>query len=489
MARIVVVGAGAAGIPAAITAALSGARVTLVDKLPQAGGTLWWSGGLTSAAGTRLQHARGVVDSAAGHYADVQRIGRGKADDGVLATLTANAAVSVDWMQDLGVPFSPQPILAGHELYSVARSYSIDSPPEDGPLKGKVLGRVFMAELERVLASSDLFNLVSDARVTRLLTDDAHRIAGVVADTPFGDCRIKADAVILATGGYAASQELLRRFHPRYVKLITQSPAHVTGDGVYLGEEAGAVVVNADICLPAPGSIEDPARPGFRILGGGVPIGRPPALAGDIWVNRLGKRFIAEDDANQAHRERAIAAEPDAVMYVVFDEPMRLGVPDEVASWTRWRLGEPPDPRFVTSSRTLAGLAAAIGVPARNLQDTIAAYNVAVSSGQDELGRTHLNSRIVTPPFHAVATVGTVITTAAGLKVNTNFQALDSRDLPIPGLYVAGELMGSGQIQGDGNSSGMMITSAVTSGRLAARHALTATLPIAPIAPPALQRP
>jgi len=472
MRRIVVVGAGAAGIPAALTAARSGAEVTLVEKLDRPGGVLWWSGGLMSAAGTRLQAQAGISDSPSAHIADVQRIGRGRADIGVLSALAENAAASVDWLQDLGVPFAPEPIFAGHELYSVARSYAVEAPEEDGPLRGKVLAERMVAELGGEVASNGRFRLLTEHRVTDLVCDVGGRVVGVTAEGPASRTQLDADAVILAAGGYAANQELLRRFHSRFDKLITQSSEHATGDGVLLGEQAGAVVVNSDICLPGPGSLEDPDRPGFRILGGGLPIRRPPGQAGDIWVNRHGERFMAEDDPNPAHRERAIVDQPDAVMFVVFDEAMRVGGPEDVRSWTMWRLGDPPDLRFVVSRDSTEELAAAIGVPADALAATVRTYNAAVAFGDDAWGRTQMPAPIECPPFHAVPTRATVITTAAGLRVDDRFRALNRLGSVIPGLYVAGELIGSGQIQGDGNSSGMMITSAVSSGRLAAEHAL-----------------
>ena len=470
-----VVGAGAAGIPAALFAARAGAQVTLVDKLDRPGGVLWWSGGLTSAAGTRLQKQAGIDDSPGAHLHDVQRIGRDRANFDVLNALTESAAGSVDWLQDLGVPFAPTPIFAGHELYSVARSYAVESPEEDGPLKGKVLAERLVGELERELAINSQLELLSGHRVTELM-NDGQRVVGVVATGPGGQRRLRADAVVLATGGYAANQQLLRRFHSRYDKLITQSPEHATGDGILLGEQVGAVMVNTDICLPGPGSLEDPDRPGFRIVGGGLTIGRPPGVAGDIWVNRLGDRFVAEDDPNQAHRERAIAEQPDAVMFVIFDEAMRSGGPESVRSWTSWRLGDPPDPGFVVSRNTIEDLAVAIGVPPHSLITTIAEYNSGVERGFDPWGRTAMPAKIAIPPLHAVPTRGTVITTAAGLHVDGSFRTLDGSGLPVAGLYAVGELIGSGQIQGNGNSSGMMITSAVSSGRIAVEHALTHAL-------------
>ena len=120
---LIVVGAGTAGLPAALFAARRGARVLLLEKAPQLGGTLWFSGGQMSAAGTRLQKARGIVDSPAEHLADILRISRGTADVDVARLAVENAAATVNWLESAGLEIAPQyPVRAtGHEPYGRAR--------------------------------------------------------------------------------------------------------------------------------------------------------------------------------------------------------------------------------------------------------------------------------------------------------------------------------------------------------------------------------
>ena len=471
MIRVLVIGAGTAGIPATLAALDAGAEVVLVERETRVGGVLWSSGGITSGAGTRIQRDKGIEDSPARHFADVQRIGRGRANVDILRRITDGAGATIDWFESIGARFTAEsPTLAGFELYDTARSYTLEADPALGPWKGRVLADLLQQALERRLLSPHL-TLHLSSNLEELVRDESGRVSGATVVTPGGRITIDADVVILSTGGYVAGQAVLRRLHPSFDRLITQAPDFANGDGLVVAERAGAAIVNTDLVLPNPGGVEDPRKPGFRLEGGQLPIGRPPAEAGDIWVNRAGRRFFPEDAPNQADRERAIAEQPDAVMFAVFDEPMRVQ-PGKVGEWTREKLGEPSDGGLIVSARSIGELAQRMLVPERALQETVEAYNRAVATGLDVLGRRSLPKAIDTPPFHSVLTRGVLIMTFAGVSANGEFEVLDLAGTPIPGLYAAGEVLGAGQLQGAGYSSGFMIVSSVTSGRLAALAAV-----------------
>ena len=122
---VVVVGAGTAGLPCAITAAEGGARVLLVEKDCQIGGTLHISGGHMSAAGTRRQAERGIEDSPEEHLADIRRISKGTAREDLIQIQVRHAAETIDWLADLGFDFAPETprIIYGHEPYNIPRTY------------------------------------------------------------------------------------------------------------------------------------------------------------------------------------------------------------------------------------------------------------------------------------------------------------------------------------------------------------------------------
>ena len=470
--RIIVIGAGTAGIPAALTGVELGADVCLVEKSDRVGGMLWASGAVLSGAGSRLQKARGIADTAEAHEREVMAAGRDRADPALLRLATSQAAPTIDWLESIGTRFTPEsPVVAGladhHELYRTPRSYLLDAPPELGPYRGPVLAEVLQGTLAGVSAGGRLVVRL-ETRATKLCSAEG-RVVGCEVDGPAGPERLTADAVLLCTGGYAADQSLLKRFHGHFEKLLSQGLAHATGDGIRLAEAVGAGAVNEDVVIPMMGAVEDPDRPGFRLGDTMVGFGRPPGIAGDIWVNSEGRRFVAEDCASPDERERAILGQPGAVMTAIFDETMRRGLTPAVATWTRDHLGDPPDPRLVTSADTLRELADHLGIEPEILSATVTDYNAGVISGHDSLGRLALPRAIEAAPFHAVRTASSIIVTFAGIRVDARLRVLDGSGRPIPGLYAAGEVLGGGQIQGDGFSSGMSVTPAIAFGRLAAR--------------------
>src|SRR5262249_36289819 len=148
---VVIVGAGTAGIPAAIEAADAGARVVLIEKQRRVGGMLHVSTGQFSGAGTRLQRERGIQDSAERHLADVERLSHGQANSDLVRESVRRQGGTVDWLQDLGFDFlidSPQ-LVYGHELYSVPRTFQ-------GNQDGRSILRVFERELHKRVASGGI---------------------------------------------------------------------------------------------------------------------------------------------------------------------------------------------------------------------------------------------------------------------------------------------------------------------------------------------
>lgn len=475
--RLLVIGAGTAGIPAALAGVAHGSDVVVVEKTSRLGGMLWASGAVLSGASSQLQRAKGIVDSPAAHEQEVWEVGRRRADRRLLRMATEEAGPTIDWLVSLGVRFeAAAPTRVGladeHELYRVPRSYVLDAPPELRPYRGPVLAKVLEDRLLAEVAAGHLtLRLSCEAR--RLVIDDKGSVNGCVVRDADGETAVAADAVVLATGGYAANQRLLQRFHGQFDRIISQGLDHATGDGLVMAEEVGAVLANEDLVVPMLGAVEDPNRPGFRLSDTMMQIGRPPAEAGDIWVNGDGKRFLAEDDGSPDRCERAVLAQSGRRMYVVFDDVMRRGLTPAVGSWTSSHFGDPPDADLVRSASSIAELAGLMGVPSPNLVATVEEFNRAVRTGHDQaLGRAVLAKALDTPPYYAVPTASSILVTFAGIRVNDRLQVLRRDGRPIEGLFAAGELIGGGQVQGDGFSSGMSVTPAIAFGRLAAGFAL-----------------
>lgn len=468
---LVIVGAGNAGIPAAIEAADRGARVILVEKTDQLGGMLHWSSATMSAAGARMQRAKGIQDSPQLHFEDCLRIGRQRNDPAILRLAVEHAAETIDWLESIGVPYTPDSprFSPEHPLYSVPRSYYADQPgpSSTGGFRGGgiIFDRLNRELQKRIEAGSVEVRLRT--RMTGVILEDG-RVVGIRAERDGQEEEIRGEAVILTTGGYMANKALMQRYHPGTGRYVTLCGPHATGDAIPIVEAIGGTTTNMDLLIPLLGFVEDPESPGFARPNITLHRGRNPAIAGDIWVNANGERFIAEDTRDPDALERAMMSTPGWVLWAIFDDLMRQGFTKEINEVTR-RLGLLG---LITSAPTIEQLAEAIGVPPANLKRTVERYNEAVRTGHDPLGRREMPKAIDEPPFHAVRSDGVTILSQGGIKVNAQLQVMRADGTPIEGLYAAGEVLGAGQVMGDAFCSGMSAGAAVTFGRLAARFAL-----------------
>jgi fumarate reductase flavoprotein subunit len=475
---IVVVGAGNSGLPAAIVAADQGAHVVLIEKTDRVGGTLWRSSATVSGAGTRMQRAKGIVDTPEQHAADALNIGRGQNNTELVTLAAKYAGETIDWLQDIGVPFTDDsPVFAGeHELYSVPRSYRpVPIPGTSGA------GRRFIPPLEREMEERrqrGQIDLRLNTRVTKLIVEDG-AVRGVEVSSDGKSETIRAAAIILASGGYAANMEMLDKYRPAPRPIITLTDDIQSGECIQMAQEAGAALTHTDMMVVMPGGVEDPNRPGFCLYWVIVASQRKPAIAGDVWVNREGKRFMREDESSPDKREQTIMAQPTTEMWVVFDEPMRVGLTPEVGEYTRRQLeGQGDHPPVIVSAPTIRELAEKLGVDADGLEATVKRYNAAVAAGKDDdFGREQMPKALDTAPFHAVPTKGVILGTHGGLRANDNLQVLRADATPIEGLYAAGEVLGKGQLMGDAAVSGFACGPAFTFGRLAGRFATASLAP------------
>lgn len=460
---VLVVGAGTAGIPTALHAARAGARVLLVEKDARIGGTLHVTGGHIAAAGTRRQAERGITDTVADHLADIRRISRGTARDDLVSIVAENAADTVEWLADRGFAFAPETprIIYGHEPYETARTYY-------GKDEGLSILAVLSDELEKTTASYDL-TLWLSATVVELLTDEAGAVTGAVVHRRGKDVTVTAPAVVLATGGYGADPELFEELEG--APLVSAAARTSTGDGIHLAMAIGAGLQGEGTYLPTFGGLPDPRTPGRanwsdrqRLTSERAPY--------EIYVDRDGKRWVAEDEESIDEKERALAQIPDQTFWTVFDdaaleratggvEQMVVGKePDEV----RAMMGQRPGLHAADSIEELAELA---GIDPKGLAETVARYNAAVEAGHDEEhGRTFLPAPIATAPFYAVRNHAITLVTFQGVDIDASFAVRDEGGAPVPGLYAVGEVIGAGATCGNSFCSGMLVTPALTFGRL-----------------------
>ncbi|MEE8306042.1 MAG: FAD-binding protein, partial [Gammaproteobacteria bacterium] len=454
---ILIVGAGNAGLPAAIQAADLGARVMVLDKNNYVGGMLAISGGHVSAANSKLQIAKGIEDSPASHYRDAMRMGRYRNNSELLKIAVDNAAAMVDWLAEIGVEFTPEsPFFEDdHEHYSAPRTYM-------GPEYALSLLVPFKAELDKRIERGDI-RVRLNTQVSGLIKADDGAVIGVVAEDWQGQThRLMANAVILATGGYAASAALKEKFNPNIAKAKVICLPHATGDGIVMAEQAGASLVNMDLFIAHPGAVDGASG---RLL-------FPPDLyAEGIWVNTRGERFVNEH-ADPDKREQAFLRQADFGFFYVIDDAMVRRDVIGVGKWDQARLDSEVSRGVVNKASTIGQLASKIGIDSKRLTNTVVQYNGLVDRGVDEVfKRDNLGGSLSAGPYYAIPITGSGLISHGGVAVNHSLQVMGSHGKPLKGLYAAGETLGSAQMMGNAVLSGMSVGPAITLGRLVARNA------------------
>ena len=455
---VIIVGAGSAGLPAAIRAAERGARVLQIEADSKIGGTLHLSSGQISAAGTKRQRDLGIHDTAQDHYNDAQRIAEGTIDPTLGKIATDNAGETYDWLEDLGYePFPHMPVSGGaHEPYLTRRYYWAET--------AAVAIHDVLKPVHEKLVTDGKINLRLSTRMTRIVTDDFGSAVGVSVESDGKTETVHGRNIVVTTGGYAHNADLWKEMTPD-IPLRAWTNDYSRGDGLVAARDVGAKVDGADtfLCTFA-GVLDDPDDPYSTALGMQFsPQVREPW---EIYVNLNGKRFVREDHPSVDEREHALLAQKDQCMFVVFDEGIRQNAPvlNPIDPKMNDKFGKHP---HYTKADTLGELALKMGVNTANLEATVTAYNEAVDRGEDkEFGRIRMFRKIEQGPFYAIHAGGITVVSPAGLNVTPDLQVVREDGVPIPNLYAAGEVLGFGRLSGRAFVNGMSLMPALTFGRL-----------------------
>jgi glycine/D-amino acid oxidase-like deaminating enzyme len=449
---VLVIGAGTSGIPCALAAHAAGARVIVVDKAPEIGGTLHVSGGHMSAAGTRRQRSRGIEDSPEGHQADITRISRGTARADIVDLAVRLAPATVDWLETEGFEFDPTTpkILYGHEPYSVARTYY-------GPRGGLSI----LAVLERLVVESGI-DLRLNTRIAQLLVEPD----GVAGAALAGGGEIRARCTVLATGGYGANGDLFHELDGR--PLVTSAVSTSTGDGLVMARQIGAAIAGEGTFIPTFGGLPEPGDPSRVQWGQDRPrLISTERVPWEIYVDRRGRRFVAEDEASIDAKERCLAKLDDLTFWMVFDDRAVEESPEIVSGWSPEKLRTQAYVRpGVFVADTLAELGRRAGVDPAGLESTVARYNDSVRSERDvDFGRQAMPAPISRAPYYAMRNHGVTLITFCGLDVDAGLRVRRADGSVIDGLYAVGEVLGAGATSGNAFCGGMMVTPAISLGR------------------------
>jgi fumarate reductase flavoprotein subunit len=478
MADILVVGAGTAGLACAILAAQAGATVAVLEKDAVIGGTLQVSAGHLSGAGTRRQHEVGIDDDTTDrHFDDVMRLSRGEADPALVRLAVEEALHTIDWLHDLGFAFDPATpaIYLGHDAYSRARTVWHAAGPGQNPASplGRAVGilETLRPAWDEQVAAGRIVPHFSTA-LTGLIVE-AGAVVGVRATGPAGSADFRSPSTVLATGGYGASPELFAELTPGRPRLVTHAWHTASGDGIVAAREAGAAIRGGDKHNYRLGMIEvEPGSGRGELARNFVGLSAAARRPDEIWVNERGDRFVDETTHDITAQERAVLGQPGHRFWLVFDEVALAGPQAPVpAGWDRDAVRARADEGvFLWRDATVAGLAAQAGIDPDGLERTLTAYNARVAAATpDPLGRTGADAPLARGPFYALALPAGVLVTFAGIHVDAQLRALDTAGRPIPGLYAAGEVIGGGATSGIAFCGGMLITPALSFGRILGR--------------------
>ncbi len=464
---LIIAGAGSAGMPCAILAAEQGANVLVIEKSDQVGGTLHLSAGHLSAGGTRRQRAMHIDDSPDQHYADVMRVCRHTADPKLLRLAVDEAPHTLDWLDDLGFAFDPTTpkLVFGHVPYQTPRTYW-------GTERAFSIFKVLKPLWDRYVDSGQITVKLGHAMQSLVVDND--RVIGLVADKNGENITFVGKNVVLTTGGYAANPAFFAKVHPQRPRLLSTAALTSTGDGIIVAQQVGGVFRGAEQHISSLGGIEAESGSGrvdYWTLWGMFFTAkyRPPR---EIYVNANGQRFLNEDELDPDARERIIAQQPGERFWAIFDDASIDKGDGLIRDWDGDQIrAAAQSEKFAWRANTLAELADKTGLPAKALQITVAEYNQAVGRRTDPaFGRHTLADPIAQAPFYALLTYTSSLISFGGLHVDEHLQVLDAQGLPITGLYAAGEILGAGATSGNAFCGGMLITPALSFGRILGRQ-------------------
>jgi fumarate reductase flavoprotein subunit len=444
---VLVLGSGLAGCAALLAAAEAGQYAVMLEKTSEIGGSTVRSAGLSAFAGTPEQQAQGIADSVDLLRKDLLEVGRHRNDEGLVDLYCEHQLATRDWLASHGVRYGEVHAASGQ---SAPRSHPTDTT----------------AMLVHLLKAAGRLGarLVMDAPATRLVREGG-RVVAVDVQTGEGTRRVLADAVVVATGGFAQSTELLARFAPQMEHALRAGGAGCEGDGLLMAWQLGAGVVDTPYVKATYGHFHEmhPDEDGTGILA---------VYKGAVAVNREGRRFVDESRNYKEIGDRALA-QPGVTTFQVFDSRVLAASSDEVPIYDftgRESAG------LLVRADTVAGLEDKLGLPQGSLVATVEAYNAAIRSGTpDPYGRRHLSGTVgepfplEEPPFFAHPSGSVVLATYCGLTVDTDLRVLDVFGEPIDRLYAAGEVIGG--FHGGGYMTGTSIGKAGIFGRIAGTRA------------------
>ncbi|MDO5530985.1 flavocytochrome c [Sutterella sp.] len=433
---IAVIGAGGAGLSAAVEATELGAKVVVVEKMAMVGGNTVRAAGGLNAAETALQKAKGTKDSVEIMFYDTMKGGHWLNDPALVRTLAQKSASSVEWL-----------LAHGGDLRDVGLMAGATQPRTHRPTGGALVG----PEVVRTLYTSAKnlnIDLRTNTQATEILTKDG-AVVGIKVKGKDGVYTIHSKAVVDAAGGFGANNDLVAKYVPRLKGFDTTNHKGATGDGITLAEKIGAQLIQMEQIQTHP----------TVVPGVGDMITEAVRGNGAILINKEGKRFYNELETRDKV-SAAILKQKDGIAYLFFDSDMQKSL-----KATNGYIKK----SYCLTGATLDEIAGKMGVPAADLKASMDAWKAGKAAGKDAFGRADMPRDLDKGPFYAIAITPAVHHTMGGIKIDPLTQVYNVEGKVIPGFFAAGEITGG--VHGGNRLGGNAQADIVTFGRIAGQQA------------------
>lgn len=403
---IVVIGSGASGMTSAIYAAQNGANVILVEKQDILGGTSLLSASMFGSVGTRVHIAEGKTETTEDLYENYLKpeaaTGGLIADSEAAKVLAENSTAAAEYLLDLGVDFdhtSSKFILA--------------------PASGKRVGAMVIPALTSEMEKANV-DVRKSTKATKLLLDDG-KASGIEVETKDGQTyTINAKAVVIATGGFAASKEMVSKYLPEWSNSIYYCSPGDTGDGIVMAQEVGLDITDLTVMKANPLVFYD----GTKAL-----TMNSAVKAGAIMVNHEGVRFANEQGSYGISPK--INSQTNGEGIVIFDNTL-VEQNDEIKEYL--------EKGYLTEASSLDELAEKLDIDADALKETVATYQEEVVNGEDtEFGRSTLADLYSGDTFYGIVVKPSIQGTFGGIHTNVNTEVYNTDGDIVPGMYAVGE--------------------------------------------------
>ena len=408
---VLVVGSGISGMVAGITAAEKGSNVLIIEKqgMLGAGDSMNISTGIT-AGGSRLIKQLGIENATAKDYADflVKQAATKKVpiNEKNVRTYAMRGGELVDWLMDLGVPFG---------RFQKDKWFHIT---KDGSAPGPHIVRALSKKI-----ADDNINYRLNSQVVDLLMKDG-KVVGATVKTGAGSYKVNAKAVVMATGGFSASHELVKKWAPEWVGRPTTGAVSLTGDGILMAQKVGAQTVAMQeikanyLCHPLT------ARDGVSLTA---------ITPYNILINHEGKRFVDEGHASINFKSRAMMKQTGHEAYAIVDQTAM----DNLKLMRNYAAAG-----YFVKANTVEELASKLKVDKKAFIKTMKDYMAACQAGKDPEFNRRIQYPIAKAPFYAALVTPSMQSTYGGIKTDEKAQALNADNKPIAGLYAAGATSG-----------------------------------------------